>query len=114
MSTDRRRFLKLIGWSGVAAAAANAVRFSPASGAPAPGSPPPSDSAKTATASSAPAPPSAEARALTEALHQRFPHLTAAELETIAGDVNDRLDTSRALAKLPYTNADEPDATFRP
>src|SRR5439155_17827912 len=70
----------------------------------------PSDSTSSA---GAPKSPSPEARALAEVVKRRYPHLTEAELETIASDLDDRLDSGKALRKLELGNGDEPDVTFR-
>jgi hypothetical protein len=112
MQADRRQFLKMMGWTGAVAGLSAVSRFAQAAGPPASGAAaPPPDSSK--AAAEAPKGPSDEARALAEALRKRFPHLTDAELATITSDLDDRLETSRALAKLSYGNGDEPDAVFR-
>lgn len=113
MQADRRRFLKMLGATGAAAGLSAVTRSFASAGDPSPpGATTPPDSTS-APPKASPAGPSAEARALAEALRRRLPHLTDDELKTITSDLDDRLETGRALGKLPYGNDDEPDATFR-
>ena len=117
----RRRFLRLIGMAGlwsplVARPLALAAQ---AGGSGAPVAPKPTADA---AASSPTAPDSAasekkissEAQALAEVVKLRHgEHLSEEELRHIAGDLDDRLESGRKLARLKLTNGDEPAFEFR-
>lgn len=115
-SPGRRRFVQLMGWAGMATIArggpalAQAAARSRTSGRPeTPTSAPPA-----ADTSAAAKPPSAEAKALAEAMRQRYPdRLTSEELATVTRDLDNDLQGIRRMRDVKLANADEPDVTFR-
>jgi len=99
----RRRFLMLMG---LACASTTLAAFAPgAIAAPAMAAP---------AAEAEPKPPSAEARALGDAVRARWPgRLDEAQQAALVSDLDDRLEGGRALRTLPLANGDEPDFEFR-
>jgi len=104
---DRRRFLQV-----TAAAAASMLTASVASAQTA--SPAPKPTPAPAAPPATPTPPSDEARALTAILQKRFPdRLSAEQWDAVARDFEADLGAGRRLAAMKFSNADEPDASFR-
>jgi len=103
-STDRRRFLMLMG---LACASTAIARPAPALAEtrPTETTPPP--------IADDPSTPSAEARALAEVVRVRFgKDLSDAQIAAITADLDDRLDSGRALRRLGIANGVDPDTTF--
>ena len=120
--TTRRWFLRTVG------AASAALPFAPLLPAAAQTSPPGTVTPPSAAPSSpAPPPPApapanaaassefaADARTLTELVERRFgARLGAADLEAVRADLQDGLESGRALRNLALTNSDEPDVVFQ-
>jgi hypothetical protein len=108
---DRRRFLGLLGAVAAAPFAAAALPALAQSPPAAPPAPPPS-----VPPPAAPEKPklSADAKSLLEIAKRRFgKNLDAAQLESIASDLQEGLDSGEALRKLGLGNSDEPDILFR-
>ena len=110
---ERRRFLMLMG---LACAGAALTHPAGALAEPAPARPAtvPVTTAPPATpATDAPKPPSEEALAVAHLVRLRYPGaLTEEQFKSLAADLDSRLDSGRALRKLPFNNGDEPDMTF--
>jgi hypothetical protein len=105
---DRRRFLMLMGLACASSTlvhpAAALTQALPATAAA---------SADSLAANAVSKPPSSEARALAEVVRLRYgSDLGEAQLEAIAQNLDNRLESGRALRKLAFANADEPDITF--
>jgi hypothetical protein len=113
MTIGRRRFVQLVGWAGAATIAqggpalAESARKSKAASRPPEPTPSP-------TPASSEGEISAEARALAEVAKRRYgEHLSAADLEKVAKDLDGDLKGIQRLRERKLANADEPDATFR-
>ena len=113
---DRRRFLHLLGavsaapWAG---AVLPALGQAPQPTPPQPASPPPAPTPAPAPAGEKPK-ISEDARSLLEIVRRRFgKNLDAAQLESIAGDLQDGIDAGATLRKVQLRNSDEPDVVFR-
>jgi hypothetical protein len=117
--TDRRRFLRLMGFTGAwAAAGTPAFAWAQAAGKgtkpPARGKAPPAPVPAAPPTAGTPPPITAEARAIAKALRERYPDgIAEADLETITRDIDGDLRASRRLRERKLTNDVEPDVTFR-
>ena len=113
-SRERRRFLMLMGIACASTALTHPARAL-AEPAPArPATPPVNTAPPPATAATdAPKPPSNEALALAQLVRLRYPGaLNEEQIKSLTEDLDSRLDSGRALRKLPFANGDEPDMTF--
>lgn len=115
---SRRRFLRAVG----AAAAAlpfvpllpAVAQVAPATGPVAPPVPAATPPVPPAAGATAEAEFAADARTLLELVERRFgSRLTAAEKDAVRADLQDGLESGRALRNLDLGNADEPDVVFR-
>jgi len=100
----RRRFLAMMGLACASTTLASAAAF-----AQAPAAPPAAKPAE----KEAPKGPSAEAQSLAAAVQARYPgRLDPQQVQDLMSDVDDRIDSSRALRALKLANGDEPDFAF--
>jgi hypothetical protein len=106
----RREVLRLAGLTALASAVparamAAAAKHKPAPPAPKPAAPgAPADAEK---------PLSDDARSLLEIIKRRHgTHLDAVQLDGIGHELDDRLESGRALRDAKLANGDEPDSTF--
>jgi hypothetical protein len=116
-SHGRRRFVQLLGWASVIAAAPGGPALAQVAGknrgksSPAPVTPAP---APPDTGHAAAAEVSDEARALAEVVRRRYgEHLDAEDLTGIGRDLDGDLQAIKRLREVKLVNADEPDVTFR-
>ena len=119
-SPGRRRFVQLMGWAGMATiarggpalaqAAAKARNTGKTEVVPPAVKPVAAPADTTAAANKG---PSDEAKALAEALNQRYPgKLTAEDLASVTKDLDGDLMGMKRLRETKLANADEPDVTF--
>ncbi len=111
-SHGRRRFVQLLGWASVIAAAPGGPALAQIAGKNRGKS---STRAATPPAAEPPKPPevSDEARALGEVVRQRYgEHLSAEDLESVTRDLDGDLKGAKRLRDVKLQNADEPDLTF--
>jgi hypothetical protein len=134
-STERRRFLKLVGFASISTAV-GAAMSSWAEPRPVPGDrrlkpPPPASTAiapvpatrdtgraaaADTTRAAAPKPPeiSEDARALAGVIQRRYgEHLDAKQLEAVTEEINFSILGGKRLRERKLANSDEPDFTFR-
>src|SRR5262245_519373 len=111
---DRRRFIKTVGLAGISSALAPPLLalaqtpMPPASGAATPAKP------DTAAAPAGPPDISEDARTLAELVRRRYgKHLTPDQLESVARELDGRVQGGRRLRDAKLVNADEPDFTFK-
>jgi hypothetical protein len=115
-SHGRRRFVQLLGWASVIAAAPGGPALAQVAGKS-------RGKSSLPLAKPGPAPPdtggvkppeiSEEARALAEVVRRRYgDHLSAEDLAGITRDLDGDLQAMKRLREVKLANADEPDVTF--
>lgn len=113
-ASGRRRFLQVIGLTGLASAV-NASMLSWAQTRPTAPSTIPVAPAQpdTARSSSEPPPISEDARALAGVIERRYgKHLSAKQLEAVTREIENRLQGGKRLRESQLANANEPDFVF--
>ncbi len=107
-ATSRRNFLQACALAGASTMIAGALRAQTTAPIPGPAAAPDS------SATSPPDPPlSDDARALVEMIRRRHgAHLSPEQLDGIAREIDQRLQSGARLRAVPLTNADEPDSVF--
>jgi hypothetical protein len=117
LASDRRRFLKLVGFAGLSSAVGASMsawaQTKPASPAPAT-SPPPAPAPPDSTAAPQKPEISEDAKALAKILERRYgKFLDAKQIEKLPEEVENRLQGGKRLRDSKLANSDEPDFVFR-
>ena len=115
LSSDRRRFLKLVGFAGLSSAVGASMSAWAQTRSPAPGK---SDAAappdSTAAAQAQKPEISEDAKALTGILERRYgKFIDPKQLEKLPEEVENRLQAGKRLRDSKLANGDEPDFVFR-
>lgn len=111
---DRRRFLQIVGFGMSTTLGAPAFAMAQGAASPPPSKPAPPPAAAAPAAPAGPSDLSEDARSLTEIVRRRYgKHLTPDQLESVARELDGRVQGGRRLKDAKLANGDEPDFTFK-